>query len=287
VGGGHVDALIAAPLAAAMAIALARPRVTPARAMAVTLTLTAACLIKVSIVPVLALWLWWVVGSARPHRARTFTAHAAVIAASVAAALVPFVAGWHTLAPFTTLGGVEAWASPSQLVGRVARTIVGAAAGSGAGSDAAGIVHVAFLLLFVALLWRLARRTVAADANTLPDGWGIALLLLALTMPFLLPWYAAWFVPFLGLLADDVVLVAGALVTGVLALTLIPADPFHGYSTPGVMTGVHYGAASVLLLVLVVVGWRVLRPGPTPDDRHGATCTMPSQEPDVDPAAVR
>jgi type IV secretory pathway VirB3-like protein len=47
-------------------------------------------------------------------------------------------------------------------------------------------------------------------------------------------------------------------VTGVLALTLIPADPFHGLTTPAVMYGVHYGAASVLLVVLVVVATRIV-----------------------------
>ena len=52
-------------------------------------------------------------------------------------------------------------------------------------------------------------------------------------------------------------LFSGALVTAVLALTLIPADPFHGFSSPGVMYGVHYGAASVLLVVLVVATARV------------------------------
>ena len=45
VGGGHVDALIAAPLAAAMAIAVTRPR-----AIVITVLLTVACLVKAVIV---------------------------------------------------------------------------------------------------------------------------------------------------------------------------------------------------------------------------------------------
>jgi hypothetical protein len=79
-------------------------------------------------------------------------------------------------------------------------------------------------------------------------------------LPYVLPWYAAWFAPLLALLADDVLLVAGSVTTAVLALTLIPADPFHGLTTPAVMDGVHYGAASVLLVVFLLVVARVLAP---------------------------
>jgi alpha-1,6-mannosyltransferase len=258
VGGGHVDALIAAPLAAALAIAVTRPRATSATAIAITALLTVACLVKASIVPALALWVWWIVHTNQAHRGRILTAHLAVIAGSMLASVTPFLAGWHTLAPFATLGGVEAWASPSHLVGRAAQAIVGSFAGSGAGADAAGAVEAAFLLLFIGLVWRLALRTGPSDPASPADAWGVALLLLALSMPYLLPWYAAWFAPFLGLLADKALLLAGALVTGVLALTLIPADPFHGLTTPAVMNGVHYGAASVLLVVLLVVASRVL-----------------------------
>jgi hypothetical protein len=110
--------------------------------------------------------------------------------------------------------------------------------------------------LYVFLVTRFARRIRTHDAAALANAWGVTLLLLALSMPYLLPWYAAWFAPFLGLLTDDALLLAGALVTGVLALTLIPADPFHGLTTPAVMNGVHYGAASVLLIVLLGVASR-------------------------------
>ena len=266
VGGGHVDALIAAPLAAAMAIAVTRPRGAAARAMAVTVLLTVACLVKAPIAPVLALWVWWIVHTERVHRWRVLATHLAVIAGLVFASVTPFLAGWHTLAPFATLGGVEGWASPSRLVGHGVRAIVGSLAGSDAGADAARAVRAAFLLLFVVLVWRLGRRTCASDSAAPADTWGVALLLLALSMPYLLPWYAAWFVPFLGLFADKALLLAGALVTGVLALTLIPADPFHGFSTRGVMDGVHYGAASVLLVVFVVVASRILGNGRLTDD---------------------
>lgn len=277
VGGGHVDALIGALVAGAMAIAVTRPRAISAKAILVTVLLTAACLVKVAVVPALALWLWWMVGIDRAHRGRILAAHLAVIGVAVAAAVAPFVAGWHTLAPFETLGGIEVWASPSQLVGHVARLVVGAVAGSNAGAHAAGIVRAGFLALYVGLMWHLARRPAPSDPAAPAEAWGIALLLLGLSMPFLLPWYAAWFAPLLGILADEVLMVAGALVTGVLALTLIPADPFHGYSTRGVMDGVHYGAASVLLVVFIVVASRVLRSGHTIDRRRDTLVAVPEE----------
>ncbi len=259
VGGGHVDALIAAPLAAALAIAVTGPRALSARAIVITALLTAACLVKAVIVPALAVWLWWLVHSDRAQRGRILSAHLVVIAGLALASVMPFLEGWHTFAPFTTLGGVEAWASPSHLVGRAAQSVVGSLSGSSAGIDAARAVEALFLLLYVFLVTRFARRIRTYSAIDLAHAWGVTLLLLALSMPYLLPWYAAWFTPFLGLLVDDVLLLAGVLVTGVLALTLIPADPFHGLTTPAVMNGVHYGAASVLLIVLLVVASRVLR----------------------------
>jgi alpha-1,6-mannosyltransferase len=237
VGGGHVDAVLAALLAAAAAIALTRKR-----ALAVTLLLAAACLVKTVMLPVLALWLFHL---ARTRRERAVAQHLAVVAAAAVAAAAPYAAGWRTLRPFATLGGVEAWASPSHLVGQA----VG-------GGGAATAVEALFLLAFLALVWRLANRRDLSG----PGAWGIALLLLALSLPYVLPWYAAWFAPLLALLADDVLLVAGVVTTAVLALTLIPADPFHGLTTPAVMDGVHYGAASVLLVVFLLVVARVLAP---------------------------
>jgi hypothetical protein len=249
VGGAHVDALIAVLLAAALAIAVTRPPPVSAGALGVTALLTAACLVKPPIVVVLVLWLWRLAQSER----RALPAHLPAVVALSLACLTPYVAGWHTLAPLVTSGGLEAWASPSHLVGQAAEALVASIAGSAAGAHAAAAVEIGFLILFAVVAWQLRGRAPA-------ESWGVGLLLLALSMPYLLPWYAAWFAPFLGLLAAEL-LVAGALVTGVLALTLIPADPFHGLTSPAVLDGVHYGAASVLLVILLFVMSRVLSRG--------------------------
>jgi hypothetical protein len=237
VGGAHIDALVAALLAAALALAVTNPRAASGRSIGVTVLLTLACLIKIVIVPALVLWFVWLARSER--RLRILATHLLLAVGVVLASLVPYRSGWHTFASFTTLGGVEAWASPSHLVGHAL--------------GAAGIVNGVFLLVFLALLVRLAQRKQPPI-----ETWGIALLLLALSLPYLLPWYAAWFLPFLVFVDDAVFTFAGAFASGVLALTLIPADPFHGLTTPAVMDGVHYGAAAVLLVVLVVVAWRVV-----------------------------
>jgi alpha-1,6-mannosyltransferase len=251
VGGGHVDALIAAAFAAALTLAVTRPHGTWARAYAITVLLTAACLVKTVMLPVLVLWLVWL---ARSRAGRALALHVLVIVALVAASAGAFLAGSHPLVPFASLGGVESWASPSHFV---VQTFAAAFSGAHAAHDVRVAVEGAFLLLFAVLFWGLARHTWEAAARVPIAEWGIAVFLVALSLPYLLPWYAAWFVPFLAFLEDPLLSLAGVFACIVLAFTLVPADPFHGVTTPAVMDGVHYGAAPLLLLVLVVVAWRL------------------------------
>src|SRR5206468_8258761 len=114
-----------------------------------------------------------------------------------------------------------------------------------------------------------------ADAKGPIAEWGIALFVLALTLPYLLPWYAAWFVPFLAFFEDGVLVFVGVSACIVLALTLVPADPFHGLTTPAVMDGVHYGAAPFLLLVLIVTAVRLRPPAHAADAAHARLRTSP------------
>ena len=87
------------------------------------------------------------------------------------------------------------------------------------------------------------------------------MLLLTLAWPYVLPWFGVWFVPYLGLMRDRLVAWVGIAATTLLALTLIPADPFSGLSTWGVMDGVHYVVAPLMLVLFGtaaarVLGWR-------------------------------
>ena len=256
VGGGHVDTLIAAPLAAACAHVVTRPPGRSARAFAITALITLACLVKTVMLPVLLLWFAWL---ARPRPVRTLALHLLLIAALTVATAGAFFSASHPSAPFASFGGIESWASPSHFVAHGGQTFVAVVAGTDAGHDTRGVAEAAFLLLFAVLLWRLVRRIREADARAPIAEWGIALFLLALSLPYLLPWYAAWFVPFLAFFEDAVLTFAGVFACVVLAFTLVPADPFHGLTTPAVLDGVHYGAAPLLLLVLVVIAAR-LRP---------------------------
>jgi alpha-1,6-mannosyltransferase len=265
VGGGHVDALIAALLAATCALGVTRPHGGSARAFAITVLITLACLIKTVMLPVLVLWLVWL---ARPRAVRTLAPHLLVIAALTVASAGAFFAVSHPISPIASFGGIEFWASPSHFVGRGAQTAVTSLAGTHAGDGARVVAEAAFLLLFAVLLWRLVRRTRAEDARAPLAEWGIALFLLALTLPYLLPWYTAWFAPFLVFFDDAVLTFAGVSACMVLALTLVPADPFHGVTTPAVMDGVHYAAAPLLLLVLVVIAARLGPPASGGAERH-------------------
>ncbi|MEA2520771.1 MAG: hypothetical protein QOI81_417 [Actinomycetota bacterium] len=272
VGGGHVDALLAPMLAGALALAIAASRARRASfhvvfSAAVTLLLTIACMTKVTVAPILVLWCWWVIRDAKGTRVRTAALHLSVVAGASAGLFAPFFAGWRTFTPIATFGGIETWASPVAMIANGAQHVTGSAVGTG--------VHIAVEAVFAAIAIVLLRRLGSSAfrhrsglAEAAAFAWGPALLLVALTTPFFLPWYAAWFVPFLALIPDERLMWTGVVASGVLALTLIPADPAHGYTSWEVMSLVHLVAAPVMC-VLLVVGWlRILkmtsvsRPGP-------------------------
>ncbi len=253
VGGGHVDALLGALLACAafLAFGVAAPRVP--RALGVTTCLTLACLVKVVFLPLLALWLWQHLRSTRERRrARLASAHGAVVVGLSGAALAPFAAGWGTFGPLIAVGGLEWWASPVHLVAHLAARVAGPAA--------AGTVNLVvvggFLAAALVLVIRTTRRSPASV-----DSWGATLLVLALALPFLLPWYACWFLPFVAVLDDDVLAGVGVSASLLLGLTLVPADPFHGLTTPGVMAFVHYIVGPMMLGLLTLTAARTWRIG--------------------------
>ena len=263
VGGGHIDGLLTGMLAGGLALAIAASRAERGAtrsllAAAVTVVLTLACLTKISVVPILVLWIWWLCRAAIGDKGRRAALHLSIVAALSAALFTPFLSGWRTLTPVATLGGIETWASPAAMVANASRHLTDVIAGHGAGDVVHTAVGAAFIATAVLLLVRLGRAAppgTSGPGEAAAFGWGPALLLLSLSLPFLLPWYAAWFVPFLALIADDVLMWMGVVASGVLALTLIPADPPHGYTSWEVMSLVHFAAAPIMLLLLVVV-WR-------------------------------
>jgi alpha-1,6-mannosyltransferase len=270
VGGGHNDVLVAALLAAALFLGLAvldpstseeeeegRPTVRPvgARALGTTALIVVAAAVKVvALLPLLA-WLW-VVGRLVPRRARgrALAVHVAVAAGLSAALAAPVFAGWRSVTALANLASRQGWASGARLVARGAQAIGRTIGGSDLATALGTIVYGAFLALFVLLLWRVLAAPGPVSSAYLWDSWGSSLLLFALAAPYLLPWYSVWFVPFLALMSDRRLVLAGLAVAGLLTVTGIPAEPA---ADPGLwrdmMVGVHYAVAPMMLAILVYV----------------------------------
>src|SRR5215813_9298680 len=121
------------------------------------------------------------------RRLRTAAWHVGVAAALTIAASAPFLAGTRTLHWLAATSSIEGWASGPHLVARAARAM-------GLGSVGARAVDAASLAVVAVVLWQILRR--AAPERAAKD-WAMALLLLALALPQLVPWYAAWFLPLL------------------------------------------------------------------------------------------
>jgi hypothetical protein len=279
VGGGHNDALVAALLAVACLLGSAavghkevsavdgarRLRAGPLGGVALGTTVLIATAVSVKVVALLALIFWgWAL--ARPlapgARARVLAGHLGVAAAVTVAFAAPVFARWRTISALANLASRQGWASGARLVARGAEAI-GRAVGSGSLGNAFGAaVYVAFLALFVFLAWCLLVQGTSMGLGHL---WGSSLLLFALAAPYLLPWYALWFLPFLALMADERLAVVGLAAAGLLSLTGIPAEP--GLD-PGVwrdmMLGVHYAVAPIVLGLFALAARMVMRGGLRP-----------------------
>ena len=85
------------------------------------------------------------------------------------------------------------------------------------------------------------------------------MLLFALAAPYLLPWYAAWFVPLAVFMQDAELMAIGVFAAGLLALTGVPAEAGTApHVWQAMMLGVHYGAAPLMLGMLAVAVRRTL-----------------------------
>jgi hypothetical protein len=272
VGGGHNDALIAACLAGALVLGLRwmKGESLPRRAvgpvpLAVTALLTLAGLIKVVLFPVLLIWLWHLLRSTAPGRRMTGVMVHVVEAAALSVAFAgPFLNSARAFTSLVTLTSVEGWASPARLVARGARA-VGRVIGGPVTADVLDkVVVLGFLAVFAAVFIRFFRRQAQGGRSQTGDGlasaWAVGTLGFALAIPYLLPWYAAWFLPFVALMTDTGIWTMGLAAAGLLALTGVPAEPG---SAPGVwhdmVLGVHYGIAPIMLVLFLA--WAVLVAG--------------------------
>jgi hypothetical protein len=271
VGGGHNDAIVALCFAGAFVLAMGTVRLAGAtvqelpfewgrrwRAFAVTVLLTLAVMVKAIVAPLLVLWLWqlWRDEVASTGR-RAMADHLGVVAGVSIALFIPVQAGWSTIRALLSVTSRQGWASGPGLVARGARSLGHAVGGHATGAAFDAAVSVAFAALFLALFWRVLGRPGAVSD---PDRWGGTVLLLALAAPYLLPWYAAWFVPFLGVMRDRALAVAGLAAAALLALTGIPAE---AGTAPRVwqdmLLAVHYAVAPAMLALLAVVASRMVR----------------------------
>lgn len=261
VGGGHNDALVA--LGIVGALALAAPTIASAtprggRDVLATGALALTTMVKVTAAIPSALWIAAVVRAAPPgRRIRTLAAHVGVFAAVAVAASGATFGGVASLSALANLASRRGWASPARLVARGAEAVGRSIAGSAAAKPLGAIVFGLFLLPAAALLWREIRRGTLGAA---PNAWGGGLLLFALGAPYLLPWYAAWFVVLLPFLTDERLTAIGVAVSCVLALTGIPAEPAPApHLWNAMLLAVHYVTAPVMLAAFAVAARRLLR----------------------------
>jgi hypothetical protein len=280
VGGGHNDGLIAALLAAALVAATARGDETSRpfgwRALAVTALLALAALVKSVLVIPLLMWAWVLIRASPPgRRVRTAGAHLGLAASIAVLLFAPFLDGLRSLGSLASLASVEGWASGPGLVARGAREIGETLGGQDVGAAASGMIAAAFLGVVAALLWRLGRR-VRGPASP-PGVWGTALLLFALGAPYLAPWYAGWFLPFLVLMGDRRLALIGLAASGLLALTGVPAEPATEPALYEAMRlTVHYVVAPIMLALFLAAARRMLESHPsgyTVDYSDGAMAT--------------
>ncbi len=288
VGGGHIDGVLAGLLAGALALAVTTPfpnaisnwgsmtggpansdqeaasagRVV-GRWVGVTLLLSLAVFMRLALLPALLVWLWWVVRALSPGRRLRLGVLLIGIVAGVGLILfLPFLGEWRSSPVPLLLGGVEYWASPVHLVATAFESAVRGLVGAGTASVASSAVTFGFLIVFIVIAILVGREYGRVPGtSSLPDWWGSTILLLALAWPYLLPWYSAWFLPYLGLMTDDVLMWIGVGVAAALSLTLIPADPPNGLTAWGVMDTAHYVVAPILLTAFVLVAVRIARTG--------------------------
>ncbi|HEX2069627.1 MAG TPA: hypothetical protein VHH54_05425, partial [Actinomycetota bacterium] len=274
VGAGHNDALVAAFLGGALLVAVqaARSRtraseedsaaseggsISVISTIAVTVLITLAALVKVIAAIPLLLWIAYLLRTTpSSRRLRVAAIQLAVAAGLTVVVTAPLFAGSETVKAIGNVAGREGWASSARLVTRILRALGSVERGSTPDAVLSVGIYLGFLAVFVALTWRVFRATDGDPGSA----WGGGLLLFALAASYLLPWYAAWFLPFVLFMMKLGLGTVALAVAGLLTLTGVPAEPgFEPSLWQNMMLAVHYGVAPAILALLLVAGVRVRR----------------------------
>jgi len=189
------------------------------------------------------------------RRIRVAAVHVSVV--GVVGGGLTAVYGSPAIRALADLASRTGWASAERLVRRGVE-----AAGGTTAPALRALVATVFAGAFLAVLWPLVRRPASGPPGDrdAPAGWGTALLGAALAGPYLLPWYAAWFAPLLGMIRDRFVLWIGVAASAVLALTGVPAEPEAGAGAyHDSLLVVHYVAAPIVLILLAALVGRSIR----------------------------
>jgi hypothetical protein len=169
--------------------------------------------------------------------------------------ILPFMQSEDPTLGTFELANRQGWLAPSRLVLVVIRGIVNYTLGFTAGDVVAVVVRLVFPVILVVVVWGILRHLSRAGGGleplTVVSGMGWASLISMMVAPILLPWYAAWVVPFAWALPRSAR--NGTVLTAVaLTITELVAEPSRAPRVWEVMVfSLHWIATPVVLAVLI------------------------------------
>jgi alpha-1,6-mannosyltransferase len=250
VGGGHNDTLVGLAVAGGVLLLLAR------RDFWATAVLTVGALVKISgavplAIAVIASTMW----RPRGKRLRTLGAHVGIGLAVGLPFILPFMQSEDPTLGTFELANRQGWLAPSRFVLVLIRGIVNYTLGFTAGDVVAVVVRLLFPALLLVVMWGILRHLARADRDlepvTVVSGMGWASLISLMVAPILLPWYAAWVVPFAWALPRSAR--NGTILTAVaLTITELVAEPSRAPRVWEVMVfSLHWIGTPIVLAVLI------------------------------------
>jgi alpha-1,6-mannosyltransferase len=250
VAGGHNDTLVGLAVAVGVLLILAR------RDYWATAVLTLGTLVKISgaiplVIAVIGSTLW----RPRGQRLRAFGTHMGIGLIVGLPFILPFMQLEDPTLGTLELANRQGWLAPPRLVLVVVRGIVNHTIGFTAGDIAGVLVRMAFPVLLVLVMWAILRHLARGGSSSEPvvvvGGMGWASLISLMVAPILLPWYAAWVVPFAWALPRSAR--NGTVLTAVaLTITELVAEPSRAPRVWEVMVfSLHWVATPIVLAVLI------------------------------------